>query len=316
VEIVLRENPDKLILHTRQVELNGFIHSMLSGTRNENKGYTYFGERAYSISISDTLSIPVRRLNIPLREPHAEAGTAFMNRIAPLPLGEREEEIYKAIASGNIPGFLRNSITLDGEFADSAGIMHRVIYEAMPDYLAVGNDSDYCRIPMNPHTAQRLATLFGGSLITSKISDHIYLKAEIKLKPFNYIPVGNANELVTKFEDHNTQIEKQFSEAGGRRGQLVAGIKKDVILSARLADRPDRVVIYGWHKLDGIPIQPVYSGHVDWYVDYSHGIRFINNQVMIDSRPVLFTDILKDPVLYKIFSDEDKPMEQVVYIKP
>ena len=96
----------------------------------------------------------------------------------------------------------------------------------------------------------------------------------------------------------------------------MAGIKKDLILSSRLAVQPTKVVIYGWHKPDGKPIQPVYSGHVDWYVDYSHGIRFINNQVMIDGTPVLFTDILKDPVLYRLFSDEDSPMQQPFYKKP
>jgi hypothetical protein len=210
---------------------------------------------------------------------------------------------------------LRNTVTLNDEFADSAGIIHKVTYEVMPDYLAVGNDTDYCRIPMNPHTAQQLATMFGASLITSRLSDHIYKMAQVKLSPFNYIPVGNANELVTRFEEHNAQIEKQRTEAGGINGQLIAGIKKDVILSSRLAQQPGKVVIYGWHKPDGIPIQPVYSGHVDWYVDYSHGIRFISNQVMIDGKFFLFTDVLKDPVLYKIFSDEDTPMEQVVYIK-
>lgn len=199
IEIILRTNPDNMIYHTRQVELNGFIHSILSGTRFEKKGYTYFGERAYSDLISDSIIVPIRRLNIPLRRSDAESGSAFMKRIAPLPLIEREEEIYNALASGNIPGFLRSTVTLDGEFADSAGIIHKVIY--------------------------------------------------------------------------------------------------------------------GWHKPDGNPIQPVYSGHVDWYVDYSHGIRFVNNQVLIDGKPVLFTDILQDPVLYKIFSDEDAPMEQVVYIK-
>ncbi|MBA4321226.1 MAG: hypothetical protein C0408_00265 [Odoribacter sp.] len=238
-----------------------------------------------------------------------------MKRIAPLALAERETEIFKAIASGNIPGFLRNTITLKGEFADSEGIMHKVIYEVMPDYLAVGNDTDYCRIPMNPHTAQQLATMFGASLITSKLSDHIYRMADIKLTPFNYLPRGNANEQVTKFEEHNAQIETQFSKIGGEKGKLAAGIKKDIILSARLADQPGKVVIYGWHKPDGNPIQPVYSGHADWYVDYSHGIRFINNQVFMDGKPVLVSDILKDPVLYRIFSDENRPMKQVVYIK-
>jgi len=47
VRFILKENPTKAILHTRQVELNGFIHAMLTGTHLENKNYTYFGERAY-----------------------------------------------------------------------------------------------------------------------------------------------------------------------------------------------------------------------------------------------------------------------------
>ena len=40
VEIILKTNPGNKIYHTTQVERNGFIHSMLSGTRHENKGYT------------------------------------------------------------------------------------------------------------------------------------------------------------------------------------------------------------------------------------------------------------------------------------
>jgi hypothetical protein len=313
VEVILKTNPDREIFHTQQVEYNGFIHSVLSGTRHEQKGYRYFGERAYSDLIADTVIIPVRRLNIPVSDPAAEAGTDFMKRISELPLSEREEEIYKAVASGNIPGFLRKTVTLQGVFEDMEGKEHRVIYEVMPDYLAVGSDVNFCRVPMNPRTAQRLATLFGASLLTSVLSDHIYSQAELKLAPFNYIPVGNANELVSKFVDHNIQIEKQLSEAGGRQGQLVAGIKKDVILSARTAEQHDRVVIYGWHKPGGNPIQPVYSGHVWWYVDYSHGVRLINNQVILDGRLALVTDILKDPVLFRVLSNEETPMTESFY---
>ena len=313
VEIILKPNPERKIFHTQQVEYNGFIQSMLSGTKEEEKGYSYFGSRAYNDFIDDTIVIPIRRLNIPARAADAEAGSTFMARIDTLPLDQREEEIFKAVASGNIPGFLRNTVTLKAGFADTAGITHKVIYEAMPDYISVGSDDDFCRVPMNPHTAQRIAALFGASLLTSKLSDNIYENAEVKLAPFNYVPVGNANELVSKFIEHNARIEKQLAEAGGHHGQLVAGIKKDVIISARIAKLPGKVVIYGWHRPDGKPIQPVYSGHVDWYVDYSHGIRFINNQIILDGKPVLVTDILKDPLLYKILSDEDTPMEQTAY---
>ena len=313
IEFIFKPNPEARIFHTQQVEFNGFIHSMLSGTKHEQKGYRYFGLRAYNDFISDTVVIPVRRLNIPPRDPASETGFEFMNRISDLPREEREEEIYRAAASGNIPGFLRETVALKGTFNDLNGAPHTIEYEVMPDYMAIGSDADFCRIPMTPGTAQRLADLFGASLLTAKLSDHIWASAEVKLVPFNYVPVGNANELVTKFAEHNAQIEKQLTDAGGRHGQLVAGIKKDVIISSRIADRPDRVLIYGWHKTDGKPIQPVYSGHIWWYVDYSHGIRFMNAQVLLDGRPVLMPDLLKDPVLFRVVTDEELPFAGSVY---
>jgi hypothetical protein len=126
--------------------------------------------------------------------------------------------------------------------------------------------------------------------------------------------VGDLNEQVSKFRDHNQQIEKQFAGAGGKRGQLTAGTKKDVILSERLSKQPGKVVIYGWHLPGGKPVQPAYGGHAAHYVDYSHGIRLMNNQVLLDGKPALLSDILKDPVLFKVFSDEESPMKIPLYL--
>jgi hypothetical protein len=47
VKFLMRKNPSKAVLHTRLVEFNGFIHAMLTGTELENRGYTFFGPRAY-----------------------------------------------------------------------------------------------------------------------------------------------------------------------------------------------------------------------------------------------------------------------------
>jgi hypothetical protein len=47
VLMFLRDNPEKKIWHTLQVELNGFIHCLLAGTPEEGKGYEYLGERVY-----------------------------------------------------------------------------------------------------------------------------------------------------------------------------------------------------------------------------------------------------------------------------
>ena len=45
---MLKENPEKKIYHTVQVERNGFIQAILSGTPDEGKGYEYLGGRAYT----------------------------------------------------------------------------------------------------------------------------------------------------------------------------------------------------------------------------------------------------------------------------
>jgi hypothetical protein len=48
LQFILKENPERKIFHTVQVERNGFIHAILSGTKDENQGYEYFGPRAYT----------------------------------------------------------------------------------------------------------------------------------------------------------------------------------------------------------------------------------------------------------------------------
>ncbi|VAX28462.1 hypothetical protein MNBD_IGNAVI01-2898, partial [hydrothermal vent metagenome] len=122
---------------------------------------------------------------------------------------------------------------------------------------------------------------------------------------------------VSKFIQHNSDIEDQRTAAGAILGQLVGGIKKDVVLSNKIVDpaHTHHVVIYGWHQLNGQPIQPLYNGHLNTYVDYSHGIRFINSKMLIDSNLVKYQDVLMDDKLYKILSDEDGPMEQPSYLK-
>ena len=47
VTFLLKENPERKILHTIQVERNGFIEGLLAGTTLEGAGYTYLGDRAY-----------------------------------------------------------------------------------------------------------------------------------------------------------------------------------------------------------------------------------------------------------------------------
>lgn len=47
ISFFFKKNMDRGIYHTQQVERNGFIHSILCGTKNDSKGYEYYGARAY-----------------------------------------------------------------------------------------------------------------------------------------------------------------------------------------------------------------------------------------------------------------------------
>lgn len=47
VQFFFKKNLNRGIYHTQQVELNGFIHSVLAGTKYDSKGYKYYEKRAY-----------------------------------------------------------------------------------------------------------------------------------------------------------------------------------------------------------------------------------------------------------------------------
>jgi hypothetical protein len=314
IKIILKQNPTRAILHTVQVDLNGFVQSMLSGTPLEGAGYVYYGPRAYSSYIQTSRPVP-NPVQFPQRPPGSLKGSEFMTSISSLTFDQREPEIFNQISLGNIPDFLRGFKKIQSVFPDANGVSHTVIYEVTPDYLCIGSNEDFCRIPMGPVTAQKLANLFGASMPTPKIVDDIYSKAEVKLDPVTYTPVRNQNELVSKFVEHNAAIEAQRAAAGKPFGALVGGIKKDVVISNKISEptAANHVVIYGWHKPDGFPIQPVYSGHINYYVDYSHGIRFINRELLVDSTVMTVRQVLTHPILYKILSNESGVMAQPGY---
>jgi len=312
IKMILKQNPNRAILHTVQVEHNGFIQGIFSGTSLEGKDYVYFGSWAYTQFIQSELP-SIKALSIPPRPAGAISGSAFMKKVWNMTFDEREAEIYNEISKGNIPDFLRNLIQIKGAFQDALGKSHVVYYQTMPDYLAIGSNDDYCRIPTGPYTAQRLANLFGANLTTSKLTDNIYLNSTCKLAPVTY-PWSDTSTMVVRFIQHNQAIDSERAAANGILGELIGGLKKDVVISNKIVEKPNNVVIYGWHKLDGTHIQPLYNGHISSYLDYSHGIRFINNEVLVDSVIMTVPQILKDPVLYKILSNENGPMMQPGYI--
>jgi len=239
------------------------------------------------------------RLNLPPRPDDAPSGSKFAQRIETLSPLDREAAILREITRGNVPGFLRMLKPISIEALDAAGVKHEATYFVMPDYLAIGSDDDFFRAPMRPKTAQTIATACEASLITAKISDDVFRQAEIRLEPR---PLTKNRDAAATFYQHHQIIEEQ--RKGKPLGRLVAGIKKDVVLTTRLAEKPNRVAIYGWHYPEGRPIQPLYVGHADSHVDYSHGIRLLSRKLIVDGRETSVENVLKDSILHVLLSSE------------
>ena len=104
---------------------------------------------------------------------------------------------------------------------------------------------------------------------------------------------------------------------------LIAGQKKDIVISRLVKPTEKRVVIFGWYRNDGPdvfddksrmdnpkrqPIQPLSDVHGSWFVDYSHGVRLVHPIMTLDAplhrRSVLIEDVLSDPKLAPLLSHE------------
>jgi hypothetical protein len=302
IEILLHPNPANRILHTEMIgEMNGYMHAMLVRRPEYDRARGVLGApRAYAKWVENGVSLPpATPPAIPPRTRDAMTGSAFIASIAGMVRDEREAAIRRELFAGNVPSFLRTLRTVTVTAAGSDSVKYTVSYDVMPDYLAIGSDADFVRMPMSPHTAQGFADAFGFVLPTRKMANDIWAAAVTRVDPR---PLTQEREASLTFLQHHRIIEEQLQ--GAARGTLVAGIKKDVVVTGRLQERPDRVAIFGWHYLTGAPIQPLYTGHVDWYVDYSHGIRPVRRTMLVDGKPMAFEKILTDAKLLHLLSDE------------
>jgi hypothetical protein len=302
IEILLHPNPDNRILHTVMIgEMNGYMHALLVRRPEYARGDVVLkSSRAYRQWVEDTVVLPpATPPNIPARAAHSLTGSAFIRSVAELSRDEREAAVRRELLAGNIPTFLRKLRSVEVTAVAADGVKHTISYDVMPDYLAIGSDEDFVRMPMNPYTAQAFCDAFGFVLPTRKMVSDIWAAATTHLDPR---PLIIERESPLTFLQHHRIIEEQL--AGIERGTFVAGIKKDVVVTNKLSERAQRVAIFGWHHKTGEPIQPLYVGHVDWYVDYSHGIRPVRRWMRVDGVLRPFEKILNDPQQQNLLSDE------------
>lgn len=244
-----------------------------------------------------------RRLHIPYNSKAGISGRDFYKQTVSQSWASRDSLFLELFRKGNMPDFLFRFVPVRVEHTLSSGKQVRIIFYCSPDYVSVGTDKDWARLPITPMTAQVLADSLQCFLPTRKMVDLIYQQSQVKLEP---VPMYAFRDSTITLWQHHLIVEGQRQ---GRKG-LISGIKKDIVIASdsSFKGRTDRVAIYGWHKPDGNPIQPLYTGHVNWYVDYSHGARLVYRKIKVDGHWIDYTTFFNDPNLRPaLFDEKGKP---------
>ena len=231
------------------------------------------------------------------------SGSEFYNSIQGSDWKLRDSLVIVNVLSGNIPKFYTHFTPIKSTWVNKQQQLIPITYYVAKDYLSVGTNEDFARVPITPMAAQKMADSLHCFLPTPKMVDEIYEQSKVKLTP---VPLYIYRDSTITMWQHHLIIEGQRKNKKG----LISGIKKDVVLSNKvmLQGKNNRVAIYGWHQLNGKVIQPVYAGHVNWYVDYSHGIRLVYEKIKVNGHWMHYQDVLKDSTLKGILTNEEGPV--------
>ena len=230
----------------------------------------------------------------------AKNGAAFYKQAATMQWKQRDSLVIIWWEEKHYPVWLQkfSRITINGVDAVSSKDVRINAYVSQ-DYFSLGNSNEWARICLTPMAAAIIAKSWHCVLPTTKIVDDIYHQSKVRLDP---VPMFAFRDSTPTMWHHHLIIE------GQRKGKpgLIAGIKKDVVQTPKLKEqgKENKVAIYGWHKLDGKPIQPLYTGHINWYVDYSHGIRLLYETIYVNGKRMLFSNAIKDEGLHHLLCNE------------
>ena len=239
---------------------------------------------------------------MPNRKGSAKGGTAVMSGLMRVSGTDRDQRFARELMAGNMPSFLHDLVPVKVSGLARDGSSTQITFCVTPDYLAVGSDRDFVRVPMGLPAAMQVATRFDMMLPTRHMVDLIYRASGKRVAPSPMKP-GPQMASTDYLLRHNITVEAQVRGASVA-GLLTSGHKKDLVLSNRLNKNRGRVAIYGWHRTNGRAIQPLSTVHGATYADYSHGVRLISQTAYLNGRPVRLADLMADPAYAGLISDE------------
>ena len=240
------------------------------------------------------------------------------------PTDAREQGILDAVDQGHF-------VPIDwiGIDVDYGGHMLRIFVAS--DSLRIGHEGDSVRVSVRHGTAQTIADRLGAVLPTSRLSDLAWEAAETVLRPV-VMPADARMASTSRMIAYSEAVDREKAAAGGDDSKLCRTVGKDWVTTERLltADgqiaRPASSTIgkgggdepasanFGWH-VRGAPsvspggqpvLQSVGLAHDMRHVDYSQTVQLCRADCLVDGRPARIVDVMRDPALAFLVSDEVK----------
>jgi hypothetical protein len=199
---------------------------------------------------------------------------------------------------------------------------HTAVIKVQNDLFSIGTPDDYMRMPLRASTAQSIANLNGWMLPTPWLSYQIWKAAPFKIQRQTMYP---PTVKLSDWAKQDAAVKDQIAKIDGSPMKgMVTGQKKDVVISNTFDPKSfsgaGNVVIYGWYNpapdifddhgpIDNNPTrqpQQPNSGkaHDINYLDYSHGIRFIDGMAKVDGKDMPLVELYQHPSLWKLVSQE------------
>ncbi len=238
-------------------------------------------------------------------------GSEFLGAFAKKPFPAWEAAAVDLARKGGMVDWGWTEVTV--KKGDLTGVLR-----VQRDVFAIGTPEDCIRLPLSPERAQEVANEQGWMLETCLTTYVTWRAADIKLTRQPMVPNKGAD--LTQIAEHSRLIDNQVA---GRQG-LVAGHKKSVVVGNLY--KPGKVLIFGWYKPepdvfdDKTPLtnperqprQPYSNVHGSFYLDYSHGIRFVSGTMTVNGQELLLSDVMQHPQLCVLVSHEG-PLRMIRY---
>jgi hypothetical protein len=184
---------------------------------------------------------------------------------------------------------------------------HTLTIWVSSDVLRLGERYDSVRVAVTCRTHRAIAAELDAMLPTPKISDLVWLHADVRLG-VHVQPPRPAMASKAAFLRHHEQLERELA---GRTGLVTAG--KDWAICRRLAAAPGRAANYGWHLTRGgrpgvTPgvrvVQPLGLAHDLDHVDYSQFCRLVLRRCELDGAETDLAALMADANLASLVSHE------------